>query len=229
MILHLAKRRHEAGDAYSFFFRPEIPISWEAGQFMHYSLEHQDPDERRSDRYFSISSAPYEGHVRLTTRISDAPSSFKRALNNLPIGGVIGAQWPEGGFTVDDPGSEIVMIAGGIGITPYRSMLLEMDHRGTPIEATLLYANKTDDAVFKDELESLTLIHPGFRIGYFIGENRLDVDAIARVAPDLARPVFYVSGPETMARSWVDKLRTMGVPQQNIKTDFFPGYEDRGI
>ena len=80
----------------------------------------------------------------LTTRsAAERSSSFKRALRQLPVGAAVDVGEPDGDFVVGDPGDEHVLIAGGIGVTPFRAILLDLDHRELPINATLLYANRS--------------------------------------------------------------------------------------
>src|SRR5581483_2999979 len=109
MKLTLIDKRKEAGDATSFILKPETGMdaattlfTWRAGQFLHYTLPHENADDRKTERYFTISAAPHEGHVMITTRIladaanastanaaATAPkmSTFKKTLAALPIGG----------------------------------------------------------------------------------------------------------------------------------------------
>lgn len=226
MKLTLTDKQHETPDAVSFFFRPEEPLNWQAGQFAVYKLPHPDMDDRKDERYFTISSAPAEGgQVRLTTRFSDRSSSFKKNLRGFEPGSTIEITPPDGDFTVADPTEELVFIAGGIGITPFRAILMDMDRRGLPIRATLLYANRDENFIFKDELEALARKHPDFKIHYFVSPQRIDEAAIRAAVPDISRPIFYVSGPEPMVESFEKILQGMGLPPHHIKTDFFPGYD----
>ena len=87
MKLILIAKRPETEGVMSFLFRSDAPLKWQAGQFLHYSLPHPDADDRGITRYFTIASAPFEGHVMLTTRFDgERSSSFKRALGQLPVG-----------------------------------------------------------------------------------------------------------------------------------------------
>jgi ferredoxin-NADP reductase len=226
MNLTLDHKQAEAGDAVSFFFRAEQPLSWKPGQYLHYALSHPNPDERGQERWFTNAAAPHEGLARITTRLaSENGSSFKRALAALPVGGTIQADPPEGDFTVEDSTGPLVFIAGGIGITPFRSIAADRDHRGLPLPITLLYANRTEDTVFREELGSIAARHPEFKISYFIGDRRIDEQAIREQVPDLASPTFYVSGPEPMVKAFEKMLLGMGVPDDHLKRDDFPGYD----
>lgn len=224
MKLTLISKKSEAGGATSFVFQPDSALAWQAGQFLHYTLPHKNPDERKTERYFTISAAPFEKNVMVTARFSEKGSSFKKALSALPIGGTIEAEGPEGDFVVDDPSAEFVFIAGGIGVTPYRSILLDLDNKGISIKCKLLYANRDNNFIFREELEALAKKHPNFRIRYFVDPERIDEAAIKQEAPDLAKPIFYVSGPEPMTEAFGKMLLGMGVADARLKRDYFPGY-----
>jgi len=92
-----------------------------------YTFPNDNPDNRGVTRYFTISSTPFEDFIMITTRISRPSSSFKESLTEMKIGGRITASGPDGDFTIDDLGKNYIFIAGGIGITPFRSILLQMD------------------------------------------------------------------------------------------------------
>lgn len=226
--LSLVNKKQEASSTFSFLLKSERPLQWKAGQFLHYNLPHSMPDERKSDRWFTIASAPHEGLVMVTTRITDKPSSFKAALNKLPPGGTIEAEGPDGEFIVDDPNQEYVFIAGGVGITPYRAILLDLERRKlSPINVTLLYANGNQEFIYKDELEAIAKRNPGLKVFYFVNSERIDEAAIKKYTPDLRKPLFYVSGPEPMVQALEKMLMEMGIPDEHIERDYFPGYDWR--
>ena len=223
--LTLADKHQETRDTVSFRFRSDEIRKWRPGQYLHYTLEHPDPDSRGIERWFTISSAPFEGYIQITTRFSENGSTFKKALRGLVVGGTIDADGLEGDFVIEDPARRLVFIAGGIGVTPYRAILRAMDHAGIPAEVDLLYANRDEDYPFKGELELLAQRHSRLKIHYFTGPNRLDERAILAAVADLRKPAFYVSGPEPMVET-VDKLlASMSVPKLHVKTDYFPGYK----
>lgn len=222
--LTLEDKHQEASDVVSFRFKSAEIKTWRPGQYLHCTLEHPHPDGRGRERYFTISSAPFEGHIQITTRLSEHGSSFKKALRGLVVGGAIEAEGPEGDFVVEDPSRRLVFIAGGIGVTPYRSMLLALDHAGIAVDVDLLFANRDENFPFKGELELLARRHSAFRIHYFTGSKRLDEKAVRAVVGDLGKPAFYVSGPEPMVESYEKLLLRMSVPKLRLKTDYFPGY-----
>ena len=224
--LILAAKKPETSDVTSFVFRSEESLSWQAGQFLHYTLPHPEPDDRGTARYFTIASAPFEGHVMLTTRFAEGRSStFKRALRELPIDARVEVAMPAGDFTLPDPDLPHVLIAGGIGITPFRAMLLDLDHRGLPVNATLLYANRTADFVYQREIDALCRRHPRLAAHHVVSPQHITKDSIRSAVPELEAAVFMVSGPEPFVKGLEGMLSEIGVPDTRLKRDYFPGYD----
>ncbi len=229
MRLKLINKRILVSNVIAFIFEPDEVMTWKAGQFLRYHLEDPNPDERRMDRFFSISSTPEEKNIMLTSKFTaDEGSTFKRDLLKMKIGGYIQAMGPFGHFIVPDvfisEGKRLCFIAGGIGITPFRSIILDLENRGAPINITLLYANRNNDIVFKDELEAVASRNPNFKVHYFIDPERITEEAIKQNVPDLMGFIFYISGPEPMVQSFEKMLEGMGIAKENVKRDYFPGY-----
>lgn len=225
MKLILKDKKQEATDTYSFIFEIPKNFNWKAGQFLRYHLEAPNPDERGNDRFFTIAAALFEKVAMITTRFATGDgSSFKKNLFNMKVGEGIEAMGPMGKFIIDDPDKKNIFIAGGIGVTPYRAMLLDLDHQDQQINVDLLYSNRTPEFVFKDELESLQSKHQNFQIHYFVSPQRIDEKVITEKVPDLQKPIFFVSGPEPMVQATVGILQKLQVPDDHIKRDYFPGY-----
>lgn len=225
MKFKLVQRKQETQDVESFILEPSEPISWEAGQYMHYVFPHENEDARGHERWFTISAAPFEKHLMITTRFaSDRSSTFKTALKNLSIGQELEAEGPKGSFTLDDPNKKHIFIAGGIGITPYRSILMQLDHDNKPINVELLYANRDDNFVFSNELGAIMAKHSTFKIRQFVGSRHIEISDLKPYADDPDN-IIYVSGPEPMVEVFEDILKSrLGVPKERVKLDFFPGY-----
>jgi ferredoxin-NADP reductase len=214
------------GDARSFVFSPAEPVSWLPGQFTRLTLPLEHPDDRGDKRWFTISAAPSEGKVAITTRIFEGRrSTFKQALSELKPGDQVEAADPEGDFVLGDPEHNYLFVAGGIGITPFRSMLAEADIKKQWPHITLLYANRDDDAVFKGELEAYRQNNPNLAIRYVISPDRLDAARIKAEADALDNPLIYISGPEPMVEQLTEEVASLGVAKEDIKSDYFPGYE----
>jgi ferredoxin-NADP reductase len=225
MKLTLINKKTEVPGVQSFRFEPAETLAWKAGQFLHYVLHHEPTDNRGSDRWFTVASAPFEKEVIITTRIAEEKgSSFKTALQVLKIGETIEISDIDGDFVVDDPTKEYIFIAGGIGITPFRSILKEADHAGTKLHVALLYGNRDAHAPYKEELEAMQKNNPHLSIHHIISPEKIDEATIRKLVPGMSKKFFYVSGPEPMVESIGNLLKGMGVPKELIKQDFFPGY-----
>jgi ferredoxin-NADP reductase len=224
MKLTLRERKQETPDVESFIFSLTEDLIWKPGQFLHYVLHHEPTDDRGSDRWFTIASAPFEKKVMITTRFDATRSStFKKTLQELKLDEQIEVSDLDGDFVLGDADAKHVFIAGGIGVTPFHSILKEADHTGQKLDVTLLYANRDEHAPYKIEFDEFAVRNPKLRITYFIGE-RIDEAAIRKAVPDLKTPLFYVSGPEPMVESFGVLLKNMGVPSAQVKQDWFPGY-----
>ena len=221
--LRLKEKEHLTDNVWAFRFTPAEPLEWTAGQYVRVELPHDNPDEEGTKRWFTVSSAPYEGIVQITTRVTG--STFKQALSTLPIGGELPLiENPDGDFTWEDSDKPLVFVAGGIGITPFRSILRQRSHDGQPLGVTLVYGNRTDDIVFKEELESYAAKGAGLAIKYVVGEP-LTAAKLAEFLPDLNASLVYVSGPEPMVEALSADLESTGLPKDQIKQDEFPNYD----
>lgn len=229
MKLTLIERKDVAPNTTSFIFESEDPeFTWKAGQFLRYHIEDPSPDSRKNDRFFTIASSPLEKFINLTTKfVPDDGSSFKKDLQNFKIEDTLEAQGPGGDFIVEEVEKEHVFIAGGIGITPFRAIIKDLDLKNAPINITLLYANKIPEVAFKNEFEEIAKRHPEFKINYAIDTQRIDEEFIRNTISDLRSPIYYVSGPEPMVEAIEKMLYEMGVPESEdkVKRDYFPGYD----
>lgn len=224
MKLKLIERKPLFEDVESFVFEPNEPVEWQPGQYMHYVFPHHDEDNRGEERWFTISAPPFQKNITITTRFTEERgSSFKKALRNLKVGDTIQADGPKGKFIIEDFDRKHILIAGGIGITPYHSMLVQFDHDGRMPDIELLWANRDENFVFGDELSALESKYPNFNIHKFIGDRRIEKSDFQPYTDD-PDTIFYVSGPEPMVENYAETLKQMGLPEERVRTDFFPGY-----
>ncbi len=225
MKAKLVNKRPETEGVITFVFQPEQPITWQAGQYLHYRLPHDNPDDRGEERWFTISAAPFEKQPQVTTRLtSENGSSFKHALEALSVGDELELGEPEGDFVITDPAQQYVLIAGGIGITPLRSILMQLDHDGQDIQATLVYGTSDQPAVFKRDLENLGARHPDFHVRYILSPEHISEVHLKEAAQTYTNPFYYISGPEPMVKYYQQLLLNSGVAKDHIKIDDFPGY-----
>ncbi len=226
MKLTLIGKKPEVSNVTSFTFHPDEPFDWQAGQYLHYVFEHADADDRGFERYFTIASAPFEKEILITTRTtSERGSSFKKALAAAPIGTELEADGPKGEFVIDDEPAHHILIAGGIGVTPYRAMLLQLDRDNKDLKIDLLYLNDMPELVFGDVFHVLEARRPNFHIHEFIGRRLNKADLKPFLAKDkTSTTIFYLSGPRGMVEAYQGLLLELGVRPEHIKTDYFPGY-----
>lgn len=225
MKLRLIKKEQEVAGVYSFYFQPEQELIWKAGQFLRYTLPDEKTDNRGINRFFTIASAPVEKIVRVTTRIAQKKgSSFKNKFNQLEIGAEIEANGPSGEFIIEELDKEYLFIAGGIGITPFRSIIKELSTQGKLPRIELLYANRDTNIVYKAELDEIASNNPQLKIIYIIDPNKIDAITIKEHIANIDRKMIYISGPEPMVEGIEQILQPLGVDKENIKTDYFPGY-----
>lgn len=225
MKLKLIDKKQVVKGVTSFYFEPDATFEWTAGQYLIYSLKHEKEDLRGRQRFFTISSSPFQKTPVITTRIEEKPSSFKNALNHLEIGDTLEAKGPDGDFVIGSPQAKYIFIAGGIGITPFMSIIRELDFEKKPINVTLLYANKTEDIVFRKELDQIMGNHPELKIHYVISPKHIDENFLKENIHDLEKYIFYISGPDPMVEAMENTLRKLGIKGDNIKEDYFSGYK----
>ena len=245
MKVKFVGKKKEIENVFTFTFdpldsargKPGKKISWQPGQYLHYELPHPDADDRGVERWFTISAPPYEGLPTITTRFvpeghperqsrgdTEQSSTFKKALQNLEPGTEIEAGEPRGDFLLDPDASRHVLIAGGIGITPYHSQLLQLDHDGKPLNIDLMYANRDESFVFDAQFQELAAKHHEFKIHKFVGDKRITKEDLQPFLADESI-IFYISGPKPMVEAYQHLLEELDVAPERIKTDYFPGYQ----
>jgi ferredoxin-NADP reductase len=218
--LKLLSSRSEAGNIKSFVFETG-GLTWLAGQNQAFILPQAGSEEADNLRWFTIASAPSEGVVQVSTRISD--SRYKQTLDCLQPGDTVSVRELGGDFTWEDSTTPVVLVAGGIGVTPFRSMLVERDALGKPLNAVLLYFNRDTQIAFRDELQQLAARHPELDVRYLI-DKVISADLILDEEPRAAHLPVYLSGPEPMVESVGNELKQRGV---DLRQDWFPGYDER--
>lgn len=239
------QRRHEVAErTLEFSFDRPATMTFEAGQFMALTLiDPPETDAEGDTRDFSINSAPDDPELVFATRMRD--SAFKRVLRAMPLGSGIKAAGPFGSFTLHDTASRpAVVLAGGIGITPFRSMLRRAAHERLPHRILLFYANRRpEDAPFLDELADLARLNPNFTFvptmtkmraskrpwqgetGYI--DHRL-IEQYQRPAASSSAepgdPIYYMAGPPAMVAGLRAELKEAGVDDDDVRTEEFTGY-----
>ncbi|HLD92348.1 MAG TPA: FAD-dependent oxidoreductase [Patescibacteria group bacterium] len=231
MFLKLIKKRNEAKDTVSFFFEADKPFNWIAGQYIYITLSKLNyPDERGSTRHFTISTSPTEGDlIRITMRIRES-SGYKKTLNNLPNGSIVEGKGPQGTFVFDEQIKNNIFLAGGIGITPFRSMIKWNIDRKLNVPIFLIYSNSDSEFVFKNEIDEWVKNNNNIKVEYFDTSESGHLDktkienALDGWSLDKNSLIFSVVGPNVFVDAMEDSLNELNIPDSNIKTEKFTGY-----
>ncbi|HEU0115318.1 MAG TPA: RnfABCDGE type electron transport complex subunit D [Thermomicrobiales bacterium] len=220
-----------------FLYAPSRPLAYQPGQYMEWTLEHDRPDSRGQRRYFTLASSPTERSLRIGVKFAEHGSTFKRALAAHAWRGesIVAAQIA-GDFTLPrDPRRKLAFIAGGIGITPFRSMVKYLTDRHEKRDVVLLYANRRCEEILYRDVFTAAQRAFRFRPVYLLSDpssappawagavGRIDAALIARQIPDYRERLFYVSGSPALVQSAQRALRDLGVKPDRIKTDYFSG------
>jgi len=237
LFVRLVKHVRLAPDTHHFSFSSPTNITFKPGQYLEWTLPHRHPDNRGNRRFFTIASSPQEKTIDIGVVIGPKASSFKRALRSMKPEHTIVAAQLGGDFVLpDNPKTKLVFIAGGIGITPFRSMLYHLTARNQRRDIILLYTCRSAaDFVYKDVFDRAAK-QLGITIAYIITDPNkapagwreptgyLTPERIKKYVPDYPSRTFYLSGPEAMVVGYKKMLRQTGVPAKKIITDYFPGY-----
>jgi len=227
LILTLEKRAELAPGIYDFEFTSDQAMAFKPGQYMELTLEHPEQDSRGIRRYLTIASSPTERQIRLGIKFYNNPSSFKKSLMLAKPGQKIVASQLAGDFTLPrDKNKKLVFIAGGIGITPFRSMIKYLLDTNEKRSIVLFYLNKTcNDFAYKDIFDKAEQ-QLGIKVVYSIVDipSASYYQAIREEVPDWQERFFYISGPPSMVSAFETSLKKIGVKKSHIKTDYFPGF-----
>ncbi|TAL57746.1 MAG: FAD-dependent oxidoreductase [Nanoarchaeota archaeon] len=225
----LLSKRQIADGTMEFNFEKPVDFIFKAGHHARLNLFNiPNPDEKGTSRQLSIVSAPEENKISYATRIRD--SSFKKYLAEMPIGTDAEIKNPHGDFILPEGTDRLlVFLAGGIGITPFMSMLRHLMNKNLPYKITFFFSNRKEtDAPYLAELKSIK--NPNVQVittmtadtnwqgnkGY-IGEQM-----IKKYVPNPKNAIFYISGPPVFVDAMQQLAQKLGA--KDIKTDEFEGY-----
>ncbi len=228
--LTLLGKKEIAPSTYELTFKPTRPVSFTAGQYAELTLPHDRPDARSIRRSFSFTSDPHDDTVTFGIKWYDRPSSFKRALSHLKPGQSLRLTRVAGDFTVSHQNEKLLFIAGGIGITPFISMLRALQRDGGQRDIILLYCVTTQaDLAYQDVLVASKA--SGVRVIPIIAEPNkqwrgpsgyLSEKILDTYASDIRERHIYISGPPIIVSSASTLVLKKGALK--IETDYFSGY-----
>jgi ferredoxin-NADP reductase len=230
-------RAEVAEGTMAFHFERPSTFDFKPGQAVDMTLlDPPETDPEGNIRTFSIASSPFENELIFATRMRN--TAFKRSLAKIPLGTSVKIDAAMGSFTLHKNAAKpAVFLAGGIGITPFMSIVRQADHDRLPHKLYLFYSNRRpEDAAFLDSLQALEKTNPNFR---FIGTMTemllsrkewkgdtgfINKEMLSRHLAELQGPIYYVAGPPSMVTSMRKMLADAGVDEDDIRTEEFAGY-----
>jgi ferredoxin-NADP reductase len=233
----LLGRSSVAEGTMAFHFAKPLRFSFKAGQAADLTLPNPpETDSEGNIRTFSIASPPFEDQLMFATRMRD--TAFKRSLKVMPIGTEINIASPSGSFTLHrNANKPAFFLAGGIGITPFLSVVRQADHDRLAHKLYLFYSNRRpEDAPFLDILQGLEKTNPNFRLVATMTEMAhsgcewkgemgfINGQMLARHLGTLRGPIYYIAGPPPMVAAMREMLIGAGVDEDDIRAEEFAGY-----
>lgn len=225
MKLELIDIKREAKNTMSFFLKKPKGFIFKPGQYLVFKIDEEE-------RQFTIASSPSEEFIQITVRIRKE-SLFKQSLYNLKIGSEVEAHGPFGSFVLTKPYALVpnhLFLVGGIGITPFRSMIKHNIDQKLGIPMFLIYSNSDSEFVFKEELDTWQKANDFIKIEYVNTSvvGRIDQLKIEKLIGnwklEIGNCAFSAVGPKAFVNSMEDILEEMKIPEDQIKTEKFIGY-----
>jgi ferredoxin-NADP reductase len=222
----------------AFYFEKPDDFEFEAGQFVNLTLLGPgDTDLEGNKRALSLASAPHERNLMVATRLR--ATAFKRTLHSLPLGTELLLQGPYGSLTLSQNGSRpAVLLAGGIGITPFRSLVWSAAESFSPRRIFLFYSVRVpEEAAYLEELQEMerynglyklicTVTQPEkVRMPWRGETGRISIEMLSKWIPDLRVPIYYIAGPPRMVTGMRQLLIGSGISEDDIRAEEFAGYE----
>lgn len=235
LVLQLKDITKLSPDSFNFVFAAPQRLNYHPGQYLEWTLEHDRQDRRGIRRYFTLASSPTEPNLILGVKFYDQPSSFKKTLLGLKFNDQIIASQLAGDFTLPKNAyTKLAFISGGIGVTPFRSILKYLLDTNQKRDIIILNSNRNQADILYPEIFDQASRQLGLKIYYALTGNPpsnwrgltgpLTEQTIRQCIPDYQQRIFYLSGPHAMVKNYKKILSNLGIKKSKIKTDYFPGF-----
>lgn len=218
MDLVFIRKLQNAGGIWSFYFEKPEALRYNAGDYIELTLPQCGP--MGDKRWFTLASSPTESELMITTKIDDKPSDYKQTLLQCVPGDSGICSPPIGSFNLPhDPKAKLLFIAGGIGITPYRSMLRYVQDTKDPRDIELVYVAKPTDFIFGDVIEAAHI--PVHQVS-----EKIDLNWIKKRVATMDERILYFSGPQNFCETLYEQAQAAGWPLSSLKLCHFEGHTD---
>jgi len=233
----LSRREEIAEGTMAFHFAKPAGFDYRAGQSIDLTLlDPPETDAEGNTRAFTLASAPFDDDLMIATRMRD--TAFKRTLRNAAAGMRVKIEGPFGSLTLHKNSAKpAVLVAGGIGITPFLSIVRQAEHDKAPHQIYLFYSNRRpEDAAFLEMLLGSVKQNPNFHLiatmtgmekslREWNGENGLiNGEMLTKHLSSLQGPIYYLAGPPAMVAAMRNVLTKAGADEDDIRTEEFSGY-----
>ncbi|NLB20517.1 MAG: FAD-dependent oxidoreductase [Clostridium sp.] len=220
-ILTIESIENEYEDYYTIKMIPEKNLDWSPGEHGIFKLLSRKAKGRKW-RVFSVASVPGEGFMLIGTRTGEVVSYFKKELISMEKGDILSIRGPFGWFKVQDSTSPMVMVAAGVGITPVRSIIKQLEKdRSRSIE--LIYT-ASDFHLFEDELQSITLDNNKLTIHLVYSKEETNTVLANLIAKYKDEAYYFLSGSPSFIQSIKKQIKDKGIKGKRIINDPFIGY-----
>lgn len=235
----LSKQKVEGTDVISFKF-DKSSLQYAAGQYAYFDIGGVYNDSKGPIRHFTIASSPTEDFILMTTRIRDSP--YKQRLAALEIGVEVKVKGPEGKFVLhEDHAKTAIFLSGGIGVTPFRSMIKYATDKQLPLKIIMFDSNRNkQNILFKDEFDDCININKNLKIIYTISDGqsesvteswkgergRINKAMLTKYIQndEILNSIFYICGPPAMINAMQGLLKELQIQKDQIRVEEFTGY-----
>jgi ferredoxin-NADP reductase len=218
MEISFLRKLQNAAAIWSVFFDKPAGLRFQPGDYAELALAGAGPHGDK--RWMSLASAPQEPEIQFTFKVSDRPSAYKKALLGLQPGDKGMISPPMGSFNLPrDAITKLLFIAGGIGITPYRSMLKSIQLNGDHRDVVLIYVANPAEFIFGDILEAA-------HVPIIQTSESIDFNWLKKRVADIAERVCYFAGPQPFCEKLYAQAQAAGLPNAQLRLDYFEGYNE---
>lgn len=225
LVLTLSKIEKLSQSTNAFIFNKPVGFNYSAGQYMEWTLPHKKSDLRGVRRFFTLASSPTEDNLALGVKKYNPSSTFKNTLFEMKVGDTIYANQLKGDFVLPtDTSQKLVFLAGGIGVTPFRSMVKYLLDKNEKRDIVFIHSCSTaDEFTYKDIFEKAKDVGLKTMCVDSSKDQHVTEELIKSQVPEYATRKYYISGSNGMVHGVKKTLGKIGIKPTAIKTDYFAG------